>query len=218
MSESKVERLAIAAQIAPVLRGTSTELKKRKVITVDKDGNKVREVTVADVQKGLLEAKKIEIEVQEGIWPKEIICAHCGLPAPANKTGRLNSICENCRWVKCIHCGRELLRKRKSKADDGNITCLDCSISRSIDKLPTCTVCPKKTNRHSAIYRKIAVGSEPYICKVCRMARSPAAKKVYCYKCSGELSRSASYKFAKRGRPMMCNPCGNKSRRKESAV
>lgn len=95
---NKAERLVIAGAVAPVLRDGAEKARRRIVKT-----HSGRVVTLADVQAGLLKAKKIELEVVEGKRPKEIICA-CGAVVRVPKTGGVvPKQCQRCMHRKANH-------------------------------------------------------------------------------------------------------------------
>ena len=93
---NKAERLALAGAVAPVLRDGAAKAKARRVKIVGKDGKVVRVGTLAEVQEGLLAAKKIELEVEDGVRPKEILCA-CGAVRKVPKKGVLPKQCRKCQ-------------------------------------------------------------------------------------------------------------------------
>ncbi len=79
---NKAERLALAAAVAPVLRGADAKAKNRRVALTDADGNVTGYTTLGEVQKSLLRRREIEIDVQDGKRPTEIACCFCGKPVP----------------------------------------------------------------------------------------------------------------------------------------
>lgn len=91
-SMNKAQRLAVAGVVAPHLREQSDKAAKRRVARVDKDGNVVGYTTLAEVQRALLERQKIELEVIDGVRPKEIVCAQCGRADRVARTGKLQKM------------------------------------------------------------------------------------------------------------------------------
>jgi hypothetical protein len=75
---NKAERLAVAAAVAPSLRSQNDKTKQRRVALVDESGNVTSYTTLGEVQKSLLRARAIELEVVDGVRPKEVICTACG--------------------------------------------------------------------------------------------------------------------------------------------
>ncbi len=90
---TKAERLAVAGALAPHLRdqgGRST----RRVALTDKDGNVTGYTTLAEVQKSLLRAREIELDVQDGVRPKVVLCQNCGKDVPVlTPGGSLPKVC-----------------------------------------------------------------------------------------------------------------------------
>lgn len=84
----KAERLAIAAAVAPSLRAAPEAVRTRRVAIVDKDGNVVGYRALADVQKEILKARAIELEVQDGERAKTKLCERCGNPLQQRGAGR----------------------------------------------------------------------------------------------------------------------------------
>lgn len=161
---SKAERLAIAGAIAPTLRSTPEAVKARRIARVDADGNVVGYTTVAEVQAALLEARKIELDTEEGVRPEVVVCPLCGRSLKVGTKGRLPTQCrpgKGCqkatRPAKLEHivppceCGAvpvgEALKKaffRGRRDESYRWKCRGCYTSASSDP-PTCACGKPKT-------------------------------------------------------------------------
>lgn len=73
---NKAHRLHVAGAVAPRIRSQDDRTKSRRVARVDADGKVVGWTTLGEVQKALLLAREIELEVQPDTRPKE-----CPVPA-----------------------------------------------------------------------------------------------------------------------------------------
>lgn len=104
---SKAQRLAVAGALAPHLRDQDGRA-SRRVARVDPDGNVVGYTTLAEVQKALLRQREIELEVQDGVRPKEIICETCGRVDKVGKKGAVPKCCARCRAMHCADCSTAL--------------------------------------------------------------------------------------------------------------
>lgn len=118
--ENKAQRLSVAAVIAPSLRSASSKTRTRPVAVVDRKGKIVRYTTVADVQESVLAAKKIEIEMAEGVRPKEFVCNFCGSVEPLSKKARRNLSkvsCKKCAYrIAKDNCSVEVITRRTRAA------------------------------------------------------------------------------------------------------
>lgn len=102
---SKAERLAVACAVAPTLRSQSDKTKSRRVARVDADGKVVGYTTLGEVQKALLRTREIELEVVDGVRPKEVICRACGKTVKVRPQGPPPRVCYGgCRGA-CVECG-----------------------------------------------------------------------------------------------------------------
>ena len=106
----KVDRLAVAAAVAPTIRGQDARTKKRRVAVVDRDGNVVRYTTLDEVQKAALETAKISLAVQDGVRPREVLCARCGRVIKVPRRSRVPTECQPCKDGWCARCGGKLAR------------------------------------------------------------------------------------------------------------
>lgn len=88
---AKVERLAIAGEVAPVLRRRAGA--PRKVTLVGKDGKPTGITTDVEVAKSLLARSEIEFSVQDGKRPEFVKCVDCGLPVKVSKKGPIPRKC-----------------------------------------------------------------------------------------------------------------------------
>lgn len=92
---SKAAKLALTGAIAPILRSASVTTQKRRIAKVDKDGNVTGYTTLAEVQEALVADKALEIQVDEGVRPQEIICELCGKLVEVGPHGVVPSICSS---------------------------------------------------------------------------------------------------------------------------
>lgn len=101
---AKVERLAIAGEVAPVLRRRAGA--PRKVTLVGKDGKPTGTTTDIEVAKSLLSRSEIEFSVQPGKRPAFVNCKTCGRPVKVRPTETLPTTCRP-NTHKC-QCGRPI--------------------------------------------------------------------------------------------------------------
>lgn len=125
----KVERLSVAAAVAPVLRGQAEAVKKRRVkVYVQETGEVVGEITLAEAQAGILATARIEFDTAEGVKETHRECAGCGKPFALEGHGNRIKTCDGCRTrqTKCAGDGCDavppgnafipsLVAKRKGK-------------------------------------------------------------------------------------------------------
>jgi hypothetical protein len=97
---NKAERLAVAGAVAPRLRSQDDKTKSRRVALVDKDGKVTGYTTLAEVQKSLLKAREIELDVQDGVRPKEVVCRACGRTRKVGR-GPVPMVCRNGCDTRC---------------------------------------------------------------------------------------------------------------------
>jgi hypothetical protein len=103
----KAERLAVAGAIAPTLRSAPETVRNRRVAVVDKSGVVSRYTTVAKIQKSLLLARGLELEVTPETRPKVVVCLDCGRDVRVPPTGVVPSKCRTstgCMAAKCVSC------------------------------------------------------------------------------------------------------------------
>jgi hypothetical protein len=87
----------LAGYVAPIVRGTSETLLRRRVKTYDRDTGEVTgEVTMRQVIGGLAEVTKLEIEVIDGKRPNHFTCDTCGKVFEMPKTWTPTT-CKLCR-------------------------------------------------------------------------------------------------------------------------
>lgn len=102
---NKAERLAVAAVIAPTVRERGLRGRNRPVKVYNREtGEVVREATLAEVHKGVLEALNISHLTQDGVKPKEKVCP-CGRGIIRQTGQRMRPRCPEC--YKCV-CGKKL--------------------------------------------------------------------------------------------------------------
>ena len=114
---NKAERLAVAAAVAPTLRSQSDKAKARRVALVDAEGKVTGYSTLGEVQKSLLKAREIELEVADGVRPKEVICRACGKTVKVPRKGGIPAACmKSC--ATCADCGKSIYRKKGRDRSD----------------------------------------------------------------------------------------------------
>lgn len=104
----KIDRLNVAATVAPVLRGKK---KPRRITTVDEDGKPVRVITDVELAKQVLKRADIEFSVQDGVRPKQIVCELCGSLVNVARSARVPRRCRKCVGGICVTCGAGLSDK-----------------------------------------------------------------------------------------------------------
>lgn len=113
----KVERLSVAAAVAPVLRGQAEAVKKRRVkVYVQETGEVVGEITLAEAQAGILATARIEFDTAEGVKETHRECALCGKPFALEGHGSQIRTCDGCRTrqTKCAGDGCEMVPPRSA--------------------------------------------------------------------------------------------------------
>lgn len=230
-----LEQLHVAAIVAPRLRGMRGA---RKIVTVDKDGKPVREITNADLVKAELVRMGIEFDVPGAPWWTCETCRNMFERGKGTGSTLKQTVCRPCRTPSCPDCGAA--RKAIGR----------CSLCHGRDL----------ERRASAFYAICAGGCEKQIprggniapmCKQCKSARPcidcGAPRNWYgrrrCSPChethlqtlpcrqvlAAEKTRSAPVEFrcpcgnvvskstmrpsrvaARGGRPAMCQSCNTK--------
>lgn len=177
---NKAERLALAGQIAPVLRDQTPGAIARRVARVDSNGNVVGYTTIGEVQASLLRRQKIELAFEEGVRPTEVPCERCGAPVAVRPTGRIPKVHAACKIGHCSICLAETSR--------GKSRCGTC-VARIRDRL--CVGCANPLGRDAATrcrpcsdaFQKAAAERRRPKCIACgastgRQANSPARRKL----------------------------------------
>ena len=155
---SKAQRLAIAAAVAPALSSTKPS---RRISRVDSTGNIVGYISHIELARILLAKKKIEIEVVEGLRPKEAFCQDCGKIVSVPKTGRPAKRCGPCKYqhqydVRMHYNDNEVRQVREVKPPiPKKITCIDCNEVEAVSPYSTvtptrCSDCRYKWNNWKA--------------------------------------------------------------------
>jgi hypothetical protein len=126
---NKAERLAVAAAVAPSLRSQDDKTKQRRVALVDASGKVTGYTTLGEVQKSLLKARAIELEVADGVRPKEVLCRACGKTVKVPKGGFVPTVCREGCARECNDCGKSLPSDTLRRAARAGRTprCLICS-------------------------------------------------------------------------------------------
>lgn len=207
---NKVERLAIAGIIAPILRNQDENTSNRRVTKIDKNGNVVGYTTLSEVQRALLLTKQLEIEVVENSKSKEILCVGCGRVVKNKKTNQ--KYCDKCVTRKCGQCGKTL--KIYSESDK----CSDCHLNnRRIIKI--CVDCGTqvtgKLANSSYISKKISPKPRCVMCQKEWRRKYAQEKRVNCIDCGKQLCKSymcPSSVKARNGNPPTCRKCMYKYR------
>ena len=110
----KVERLSVAAAVAPVLRGQAEAVKKRRIYLTSPGGEVTGVTTNEELQASMLLRARIEFDVSEGVRETHRDCALCGKPFAIE--GKSNNIrtCDGCRTrqTKCAGDGCEAVPPR----------------------------------------------------------------------------------------------------------
>lgn len=204
---NKAERLAVAGAVAPSIR--SQEL--RRVARVDSEGNIVGYSTLAEVQASLLKRHEIEIEVTDGVRPKEWFCEKCGLPCKVRHRQTVPR-CERCTFLKCADCGKAFPRcysaPSMQRRGHKEKVCRPCMSKRVAAAKPRCAVCNVAINVHLRWqYRKRWGESEPLRCGPC-LRKHHKLPVPTCSVCFKELSVSSRRgKRAREGKPLFCPDC-----------
>lgn len=176
---SKAERLAVAGMVAPALREGSVRARARRVFVTDKDGEIKKVVSLKEVQEGLLSTAKIELAVEDGIRPKEVICRGCKGIIKVEPRGHIPIWCKRC--PQCI-CGKKVRHAGQQcrKCCRPPREAAFCACGRPLHK---------EALKASAVNRR---KGKPAVCDSCSRARLKKAKKRCA--CGSELSRSRSKK------------------------
>lgn len=117
---AKVERLAIAGKVAPVLRGRAGA--PRKVTLVGKDGKPTGTTTDIEVAQSLLARSEIEFSVQDGKRPAFVNCKTCGRPVKVQKRGKVPTVCKP---MGCSNCGGRV--KGRAGECSADVLCAVCA-------------------------------------------------------------------------------------------
>lgn len=133
---TKAERLSVAGAVAPTLRSQSERTRTRVVKVYDQaTGEVVRHATLADVQRGILETAKIELDVADGKKKTKDVCRSCGGLMFMPKRGKPRLRCDACKFPPCRGCGvRPKQRSRGARAEHGY--CRACACSRGHLRTP----------------------------------------------------------------------------------
>ncbi|MCW5834514.1 MAG: hypothetical protein KIS78_19085 [Labilithrix sp.] len=175
---NKAQRLAIAGVVAPFLREGAERAAKRRVAKVDKDGNVVGYTTLAEVQAKILERAEIEIAVQDGVRPKEVICKYCGkvIRVKGDAKGAPPRQCpdgcvRDCATPGCEGRISKVSARRRAKEGIVNGKCYRCS-RREVRRKAWASKTPEQ---RSEIARRAAASKTPE--RRSEIARHAAASK-----------------------------------------
>lgn len=89
------EQLVLGGILAPALRRQDVRTAGRRVKTLDKEGNVVGEVTLSDVQKGVLDAAGLQFDIEGR--PERVLCTRCRKVLKIPGKGKIRSMCDGCR-------------------------------------------------------------------------------------------------------------------------
>lgn len=192
-ANNKVERLAVAAHIAPSLRSTAL----RRVARTDKNGNVIGYSDIGEIQQALIGRAKIEIDVHEGTRPRRVVCDVCGkICRVRGTTGRPASRCDECNTPLCTKCKKPLGRKasapsRRSKSG----LCKACRLEKMAKW--KCVSCQKKVSPTLAKRRLIIRGK--VMCNACTFRCA----------CGARLDSAKTYptRDYQEGKELMCAKC-----------
>lgn len=157
---NKAQRLALAAEVAPSLRAQSERASRRVVKVYDQaTGAVVRHATLADVQRGILETAKIELECGEGKKPTHVPCELCGKPIRAGKRVSRKTCrggcdrqqtCAGAKGQRCDAYPPEHAWSRCAVARRNGAPwrCARCTRLHKQRELPFCGGCKRLLNRH----------------------------------------------------------------------
>lgn len=161
---SKVERLAVAAVIAPNVREQHDAASSRRVALVDADGNITGYTTLAEVKKQILARAKIELDVTHGSKAKKLVCRACGETFARKAHAKVERrLCPACASPPCAQCSKPLSHRTAHSAlrrgtDLSRIRCLECVRARCVNGHPRT---PENEYRYC--------GRSPQ-CKLCALA------------------------------------------------
>lgn len=112
----KVERLSVAAAVAPVLRGQAESVKKRRIYLTSPGGEVTGVTTNEELQASMLLRARIEFDVSEGVKETHRECALCGKPFALEGHGSQIRTCDGCRTrqTKCAGDGCEMVPPRSA--------------------------------------------------------------------------------------------------------
>ncbi len=171
------------------MRAMAAKTKARRVAIVDKDGKVIRYTTVAVVQEGLLKAHKIEIEVDEGVRPKEIICKLCGKPVRVrNHKGKPPAVCRTA-CVRCA-CGRLV---GKSSMSPGAIVIRN-------GRPPICWHCAITSEQRSELARRRTPEQRSESARKAHAARTPEQRSELARKMAAKRTPEQRAESARKGR------------------
>jgi hypothetical protein len=161
----KAERLAVAATVAPSLRGLRPA---RRIALVDADGHVTGYTTSKDVAAKLLERANIEIAVDDGVRPAAVVCVCCGrmISVRQGHGGTVPTRCSSCPNGRCLDCAKPL-------GQFGATRCTDCYHLRRSERLAR--ACRRGHERTADNTRIRPDGSRE--CRLCSRARKEAAAK-----------------------------------------
>lgn len=113
---SKVERLAIAAQVAPTLRAMSKRERNRPIHVVDAAGNVIRTITTLEMQLGVLERAGIELDPGIAPRPAFVVCMLCARLVATKGGGSVPLFCRppNACRIACYDCHEPLGLERRA--------------------------------------------------------------------------------------------------------
>ena len=100
IDEKTLAGIQLASAIAPSLRKAAEDSNAtaRKVTTVDRDGKPVRQLSLADVTRGILDTMGVAFDPADGVRPERVLCKECGTWVSVPKRGKVpNKLCKVCK-------------------------------------------------------------------------------------------------------------------------
>lgn len=197
---NKATRLAVAGIVAPHLRNQTGRVASRRVAKVDKDGNVVGYTTLAEVQEALLLMRQIELDVVDGVRPKEKMCRLCGRTFKVRSGGIVPKLCSACVTPSCVVCHAPLPRLGHTLKKRRPARCMDCRTAQKQSRLP-CVDCGGLLSKHASApgYKSRKEGLPPR-CRACTIVLN-ASRVKRCADCDAKLAANT-----KTGR---CRDCLN---------
>jgi hypothetical protein len=234
---SKAERLALASQVAPILRADPS-LRSKRVTLTNKEGKITGYSTIGEVQDSLLRRHQIEIDVQPDVRPKETICYVCGKPIKVMKRGHIPTCHPLCSGKVLCACGRLTGRSASYR---GSTRCVKCRLSDISISIPNCKDCDKPLTANKGAYRcrecykklqiniskrcldckKLIGKTSTYErCRVCQKSHirnnDPECKCADCGKQLSRISMTPAKIKRRNGGPPRCKECSIASLKNKS--
>jgi hypothetical protein len=208
------EKRELAGYVAPIVRGTSETVLRRRVKTFDRETGEVTgEVTMRQVLGGLTEVTALGIEVIDGVKAAEFICPECGRVGQNRSRAGVSPRCDACTFLHCADCEKPLPRNysapsmRRGRGAACTRLCLPCKRLRTAARTAAaCTSCSVELGPRVVAARRRSGG--PMLCGKCIRSQRPRKPLPLCGVCGAERPRSAATSVrARSGKPPMCKSC-----------